>query len=251
MAVCVTLPCIGTTAVRGFSLSVTTGSERTSSAPRPVTVVPPADTVPVTVCGPSRVAAQVAPRHEPSGSMRKVVRVATSSSIGLPQASLPTASKRCCCPGVTTPGGSTANRASGPGCTTTDSVALIRRPATSTDPVTVCRPALVVVHVAPLQEPSGPIVKVVLAVTSPTDAPVASAPRARNDCGAPAVGVPDVRTTRVARPGGRGGGVGPLVGPLVDRWSDRWSDQRSDRGSGPGWARGPATRPPRRRPRSR
>ena len=36
-------------------------------------------------------------------------------------------------------------------------------------PVTVCAPATVAVQVAPVQEPLGPIVNVVLAVTSPSE----------------------------------------------------------------------------------
>ena len=45
-------------------------------------------------------------------------------------------------------------------------------------PVTVCGPAVVAVQVAPVQEPFGAIVKVVVAVTSPSELSYWSSPSA-------------------------------------------------------------------------
>ena len=68
--------------------------------------------------------------------------------------------------------GLTARWSSGPAVTV--SVAELVFPASV--PVTVCEPATVAVQVAPVQEPLGPIVNVVLPVTSPSEFPAASKP---------------------------------------------------------------------------
>ena len=61
--------------------------------------------------------------------------------------------------------GESARWSSGPAFTVSDAVPVL--PAVI--PVTVCGPAVVATQVVPLQEPSGAIVKVVDAVTSPSE----------------------------------------------------------------------------------
>jgi hypothetical protein len=130
--------------------------------------------VPVTVCAPADVAVQLAPEQEPFGPIENVVVEVTSPS-ELSNWSRPSAVYACEPPAaiVAEPGAS-AKWSSAPAVTPNDAV-LVLPPSF---PVTVCAPAEVAVQLAPLQEPFGPIEKLVLAVTSPSEWFEASKPSA-------------------------------------------------------------------------
>src|SRR3982751_2651544 len=121
--------------------------------------------VPVTVCGPLAVAAQLAPVHVPSGATEKVVNGVTSPS-EFPDASKPSAVYVCEPPApIVALAGLIAMRSRTPCTTSSDAVPVL--PASV--PVTVCVPATEAVQVAPVHEPSGAIENVVLDVTSPSE----------------------------------------------------------------------------------
>ena len=130
--------------------------------------------VPVTVCAPADVALQLAPLQEPFGPIEKVVLDVTSPS-ELSYWSRPSAVYACEPPAVmTAEAGDSAKWSSAPAVTLNDAVPVLP----PSFPVTVCTPAEVAVQLAPLHEPFGPIEKVVLAVTSPSEWFEASKPSA-------------------------------------------------------------------------
>src|SRR6266536_625299 len=126
-----------------------------------VAVLPPS--LPVTVCAPATVAVQLAPVHEPSGAMVKVVEAVTSPRLLLP-ASKPVAVYAWLPPEVMVAvAGLIVIWSSAPAFTVRLAVAVLPPSL----PVTVCAPATVAVQLAPVHEPFGAMVKVVEAVTSP------------------------------------------------------------------------------------
>jgi hypothetical protein len=130
--------------------------------------------VPVTVCAPADVAVQLAPEQEPFGPIENVVVEVTSPS-ELSNWSRPSAVYACEPPAaIVAEAGASAKWSSAPAVTPNDAV-LVLPPSF---PVTVCAPAEVAVQLAPLQEPFGPIEKLVLAVTSPSEWFEASKPSA-------------------------------------------------------------------------
>ena len=130
--------------------------------------------VPVTVWAPADVAVQLAPLQEPFGPIENVVVEVTSPS-ELSYWSRPSAVYACEPPAaIVAEAGATARWSSGPAVTLNDAVPVLP----PSFPVTVCAPADVAVQLAPLQEPFGPIEKVVLAVTSPSEWFEASKPSA-------------------------------------------------------------------------
>src|SRR5881227_2052183 len=79
--------------------------------------------------------------------------------------------------------GESTRWSSGPAVTLSEALALLPPLA----PVTVCEPALVAVHAAPLQEPFGAIEKLVVDVRSPSELPYWSRPAAVYACDPPEV----------------------------------------------------------------
>src|SRR4051794_6384823 len=128
------------------------------------------DFVPVTAWEPATEAVQTAPLQEPFGPIVKVVLAVTSPS-ELSYWSRPCAVYACVAPAVIdVAAGASARWSSGPGLTISEAVLVWPRSV----PVPVCAPALVVVHVLPLHEPWGAMVKVVLEVTLPSRFPAGS-----------------------------------------------------------------------------
>src|SRR5436190_185983 len=119
----------------------------------------------VTVWAPTVEAVQVAPVHEPSGAIENVVELVTSPS-EFPAASKPVAVYACELPApIVALAGLIVMWSRLPALTFSEPVPVL--PAAV--PVTVCAPAVEAVQLAPRQDPSGPIVKVVLAVMSPSE----------------------------------------------------------------------------------
>jgi hypothetical protein len=121
--------------------------------------------IPVTVCEPTVVAVQTLPAHEPSGLIENLVLEVTSP-IGLPEES-----KLCAVYDWVLPAAIVALEGLitmwllVPASTWSVAVPVF----VDFVAVTVCVPALEAVQAAPVQEPSGLIVKVVVAVTSPIE----------------------------------------------------------------------------------
>src|SRR5919202_1469890 len=121
--------------------------------------------VPVTVCGPATVAVQAVPAQEPSGAMVNVVAAVMSPS-ELSYRSRPSAVYVCDPPAAMLAGvGESARWSRSPARTLSDAVPVFPLFV----PVTVCAPATVAVHEAPLHEPFGETVNVVVDVTSPSE----------------------------------------------------------------------------------
>jgi len=138
--------------------------------------------VPVTVCPPADVAVQVAALQEPFGPIEKVVLEVTSPS-ELSYWSRPSAVYACEPPdAIVAEAGASTRWSSAPAVTLNDAVPVLP----PSFPVTVCAPEAVAVQVAPLQEPFGPIEKLVLDVTSPSGLPDPSNPCATYVCEPPA-----------------------------------------------------------------
>ena len=159
--------------------------EMWSRAPPPtcneaVPVLPPL--LPVTVCAPEAVAVQVARVQDPFGPIENVVLAVTSPS-ELLNWSRASAVYACEPPDViVAEAGARARWSSGPAVTVSDAVLVL--PASF--PVTRCVPADVAVQLPPVQDPFGPIEKVVLDVTSPSELFEASKPSAVYACEPPA-----------------------------------------------------------------
>src|ERR671937_364642 len=143
-------------------------SAKWSSAPavtlnEAVAVLPPS--LPVTVCAPATVAVQALPVQEPFGPIENVVDAVTSPS-EFPDASKPWAVYVCEPPAlIVAVAGRITMWSSVPVVTLREAVPVFP----DFLPVTVCAPATDAVQVAPVQEPSGAIVKVVVDVTSPSE----------------------------------------------------------------------------------
>jgi len=138
--------------------------------------------VPVTVCAPADVAVQLAPEQDPLASIENVVVEVTSPS-ELSYWSRPSAVYACEPPdAIVAEAGASTRWSSAPAVTLNDAVPVLP----PSFPVTVCAPADVAVQVAPLQEPFGPIEKLVLDVTSPSGLPDPSNPCATYVCEPPA-----------------------------------------------------------------
>src|SRR5919201_2673532 len=135
-----------------------------------VPVLPPL--VPVTVCCPATEAVHVAPVQDPSGAIENVV-LAVRSPSELPYASRPSAVNTWEPPAAIDREAGVSARWSSPSAVTVSDAVLV---FPLSFPVTVCTPAAVAVHVAPVQVPSGEIENVVKAVTSPVGLPAASNP---------------------------------------------------------------------------
>ena len=145
-----------------------------------VPVLPPS--LPVTVCAPEAVAVQVATVQDPFGPIENVVLDVTSPS-ELSYWSRPSAVYACEPPAVmVADAGDKTRWSSEPGVTLNDAVPVFP----SAVPVTVCAPADVAVQLPPVQDPFGPIEKVVLDVTSPSELFEASKPSAVYACEPPA-----------------------------------------------------------------
>ena len=133
-------------------------------------VLPPL--LPVTVCAPAFVAVQVAPVQEPSGAIVNVVEPVTSPS-ELFEASNACAVYACDPPAEIDADAGLITMWS----TDAASIVSVAVPVAPTEvPVTVWVPPAVAVQAAPLHEPSGAIVKVVFAVTLPSELFEASKP---------------------------------------------------------------------------
>ena len=160
-------------------------SAKWSSAPAvtvndAVPVLPPA--LPVTVCAPEAVAVQVASVQDPFGPIEKAVLPVTSPS-ELSYWSRPSAVYAREPPAViVADAGDRTRWSSEPAVTLNDAVPVFP----SVVPVTVCAPTEVAVQLPPVQDPSGPIENVVLAVTSPSELFEASKPSAVYDREPPA-----------------------------------------------------------------
>src|SRR5919198_875813 len=145
-----------------------------------VLVFPPL--FPVTGCAPETVAVHVLPVHEPFGVTLNVVLEVTSPS-ELLAASKPSAVKLCEPPaGNVAVDGLITMWSSWLLAVTCSEAVPVLPPLV---PVTVCAPATVAVQVAPVQEPSGGIEKVVVAVTSPSELSYWSRPSAVYACDPP------------------------------------------------------------------
>src|ERR671935_289450 len=139
--------------------------------------------VPVTVCVPAAEAVQVAPVHEPSGAIEKVVLAVTSPG-ELSYWSRPSAVYPCDPPeAIVAEAGESAKWSSAPAVTLNEAVAVLPPSL----PVTVCAPATVAVQALRVHEPFGPIENVVNDVTSPSELFDASKPSAVYVCEPPAV----------------------------------------------------------------
>jgi hypothetical protein len=138
--------------------------------------------VPVTVCVPEAVAVHAAPVHEPSGAIVNVV-LAVMSPSELSYWSRPTAEYVCDVPGAMTAEAGDRTRWSSVAAVTVSCALLVLPPLV---PLTVCVPAFVAVQTLPLHDPSGLIVNVVEAVTSPSEVFDASNASAVYVCDAPA-----------------------------------------------------------------
>src|SRR5436190_17311110 len=118
--------------------------------------------VTVTSCGPAAVEVHAAWSQPPP--LTAIDDTAVRSPNWLPKASNPAIVNGCVSPAtIDAAGGETASRSSGPAVTTSE-IGLAVGPLVV---VTVCSPAVVAVHVAPVQEPSGAIANEVDVVTSP------------------------------------------------------------------------------------
>src|ERR671934_44879 len=130
--------------------------------------------LPVTVCAPATEAVHVAPVQEPSGAIENVVAEVTSPRL-LSYWSRASAVYVCEPPAlIVAEAGDSARWSSAPAFTVSEAV-FVLPPSL---PVTVCEPATVAVHDAPVHVPFGEIEKVVNAVTFPTSLPDASNPSA-------------------------------------------------------------------------
>jgi hypothetical protein len=119
--------------------------------------------LPVTVCAPATVAVQVAPVHEPSGLIVKVVELVTAPRL-LPYASEPIAVKLWLPPEVMlADAGLIVSELRLPAFTVRLATAVLPLLV----PVTVCAPATVAVQPDPVHEPSGLIEKAVPLASTP------------------------------------------------------------------------------------
>src|SRR6266576_1564144 len=125
-------------------------------------VLPPV--LPVTGCAPATEAVQVAPVQEPSGAIVKVVFAVTLPS-ELLNWSKPCAVYACEVPEMIVADAGARPRWSRAAALTCRLAVPVLPPLV---PVTVCAPAVVAVQVAPVQEPSGAIVNVVVPVRLPS-----------------------------------------------------------------------------------
>src|SRR6478672_8263971 len=138
--------------------------------------------LPVTVWTPAAEAVQVAARQDPSGEIENAALDVTSPR-EFSYWSRPSAVYAREPPAViVADAGDRTRWSSAPAVTLNDAVPVFP----SAVPVTVCAPTEVAVQLPPVQEPSGPIENVVLAVTSPSELFEASKPSAVYDCEPPA-----------------------------------------------------------------
>ena len=138
--------------------------------------------LPVTVWVPASVAVQLAPVHDPFGPIENVVLAVTSPS-ELSYWSRPSAVYGCGFPAAVVAGvGDNTRWSSAPAVTLNVAVPVLPPLL----PVTVCAPADVAVQLPPVQDPFGPIEKVVKVVTSPSELFEASKPSAVYACEPPA-----------------------------------------------------------------